>query len=274
MGAEKNSWLGPGETARRLGVTTKALKVYEREGLVAPHRVESGWRLYGPVQIARLHQIIVLRDLGLSLQSIKKLIGSQSRLREILRLQLESLEEQRNKIGWAIELIKTAQRQLDEGRDLSLDDLATLTRETVVQQPIDLKEFENRLKARVSEADPTGQSNQIIDQLKAYLLSTRSEKEFEDESKAIKAELSRLKDAGDMNSEAAKQVARRWRSLTANLTANVKLPTKAQGDLIRNAYAEVLSEANTKSEPLAFDMATLEFLGQIMKGMKERGDLT
>src|SRR2546429_4150570 len=46
---------------------------------VIPHRAESRWRLYGPTQIARLHQIIVLRDLGLPLKSIKKLVGSQSR---------------------------------------------------------------------------------------------------------------------------------------------------------------------------------------------------
>jgi DNA-binding transcriptional MerR regulator len=85
MGGEKEQWFGPGETARRLGVTTKALRVYEREGLVVPRRAESGWRLYGPAQIARLHQIIVLRDLGLSLRSIKTLIGSQSRLRRQFR---------------------------------------------------------------------------------------------------------------------------------------------------------------------------------------------
>ncbi len=45
MGGEKERWFGPGETARRLGVTTKALRVYEREGLVVPHRAESRWRL-------------------------------------------------------------------------------------------------------------------------------------------------------------------------------------------------------------------------------------
>jgi len=54
-------WLGPGEMARRLGVTPKALRVYEREGLVAAGRTEAGWRVYGPAQAARLHQIIVVR---------------------------------------------------------------------------------------------------------------------------------------------------------------------------------------------------------------------
>ena len=90
MGGEKEQWFGPGETARRLGVTTKALRVYEREKLVLPRRAESGWRLYGPAQIARLHQIIVLLAISsLSLNAIKTLIGSHSRLRMSCRLQRE-----------------------------------------------------------------------------------------------------------------------------------------------------------------------------------------
>jgi hypothetical protein len=62
-------------------------------------------------------------------------MGSQSRLRDVLRLQRESLEAQRGKLGRAIELVEQAQRQLEAGRDLSLDDLTTLTRETVMQPP-------------------------------------------------------------------------------------------------------------------------------------------
>src|SRR5215510_14362539 len=111
----KERWFGPGETARRLGVTSKALRVYEREGLVIPHRAESKWRLYGPTQIARLHQIIVLRDLGLSLKSIKTLVGNRSLLWDVLRLQCETLKFQQDKIRRAITLIETAERQLDEG---------------------------------------------------------------------------------------------------------------------------------------------------------------
>src|ERR1700742_1415490 len=121
MGSEKERWYGPGDTARRLGVTTKALRVYEREGLVVPRRAESRWRLYGPAQIARLDQIIVLRDPGLSLKAIKTLVGSHSRLRDVLRLQRESLKRQQDKIRRAIALIEAAQRHVDEGRDLSLD---------------------------------------------------------------------------------------------------------------------------------------------------------
>ena len=169
MGGEKEQWFGPGETARRLGVTIKALRVYEREGLVVPHRAESGWRLYGPTQIVRLHQIIVLRDLGLPLNAIRKLVGSQSRLRDILRLQRETLQSQHDKIRRAIALIEVAQARLEEGRDLSLDDLAILTKETVVQQSTDHKTFAARFEAVIAKQDPSGQASGAFDQVKKDL---------------------------------------------------------------------------------------------------------
>lgn len=268
-------WFGPGETARRLGVTTKALRVYEREGLVVPHRTESGWRLYGPAHLARLHQIIVLRDLGLPLKSIKTLLvgqsaGSQSRLREVLRLQSESLQSQRARIERAIELIETAQRQLDGGRDLSLDDLATLTRETVVQQSISVKVFETRLEAVVAEQDPTGQASRAMEEMKSGLRASDLET-MKLEWKALMAEAQRLKEAGDVESEAAKQMVRSWRARSAE--ADVKRPAEAQREVIQAAYDQVLAETQARSQTLPFDPAVLAFIREVRKGMKERGEL-
>jgi len=269
MSGDKAQWFGPGETARRLGVTTKALKVYEREKLVIPQRTESGWRLYGPAQIARLHQIIVLRDLGLSLKSIKTLIGSQSRLREVLRLQRESLLSQQGRIGRAIAHIETAQRQLDEGRDLSLDDLATLTKETVVQQPTDNKAFAARLEAVIAEQDPTGQASRAFDGVKEDVEAIRTPGGDDQKTrlKAMMAEAARLKEAGDVNSEEAKA----WLRTMRARTASIRRP--AEAELMMKAYAKTAAEAQARSEPLPIDPAVLEFFGRVAQGMKDRGEL-
>ncbi len=50
--------LSPTEAASKLGITTKALKLYERHGLVTPVRAANGYRTYGPAEIARLHQVL------------------------------------------------------------------------------------------------------------------------------------------------------------------------------------------------------------------------
>jgi MerR family transcriptional regulator, thiopeptide resistance regulator len=271
MGGEKEQWFGPGETARRLGVTTKALRVYEREGLVIPHRAESRWRLYGPAQITRLHQIIVLRNLGLPLNSIKKLLASHSRLRDVLRLQRETLESQQDKITRAITLIETAQRQLDEGRDLSLDDLAILTKETVVQQSSDNKKFAARFEALIAEEDPTGQASRVFDEIKKDVqgIPANSGDAHKAELKAMVAEAGRLKEAGDVNSKAAKEFVRRVRSRILG----VRRPAQAEQEHIRNAYAKTVAEAQARSESIPFDPAVGEFLRQVALGMKERGEL-
>ena len=266
MGGEKEQWFGPGETARRLGVTTKALRVYEREGLVVPRRAESGWRLYGPTQIARLHQIIVLRDLGLSLKAIKTLVGNHSRLRDVLRLQRESLEAQQGKIKRAIALIEAAQRQLDEGRDLSLDDLAILTKETVVQQSTDNKKFAARFEASIAEQDPTGQASRTFDEVKKDLEPISEDAKAE--LKAKMAEFARLAEAGDVNSETAKAFVRRVVSRTAGIR-----PPQAQKELMMSAYAKTAAEAQARSEPLPFGPGVLEYFGQVAQGMRERGEL-
>ena len=271
MGGEKEPWFGPGETARRLGVTTKALRVYEREGLVVPRRAESRWRLYGPAQIARLHQIIVLRDLGLSLGAIKKLISSHARLRDVLRLQRESLESQQDKIRRAIALIETAQRRLDEGQDLSLDDLSILTKETVVQHPTDTKKFAERFEAVIAEQDPTGQASRAFDGIKDDVgaIRAKSADANKPDLKAMAAEFRRARETGDANSEAAKTFVRRILSGAAG----IKRPPPAEQELMMKAYAKTAAEAQARSESLPLDPADLEFFRQVAQGMKERGEL-
>src|SRR5579875_3908271 len=68
----------PAEAAARLGVSVKALRVYERRGLVRPLRTAAGWRTYGPDEIARLHQVMALRSLGLPLSRIAVLLAGRS----------------------------------------------------------------------------------------------------------------------------------------------------------------------------------------------------
>lgn len=47
-----------GSAARQLGVSVKALRVYEARGLIAPQRTAAGWRVYGPEQMNRAREVI------------------------------------------------------------------------------------------------------------------------------------------------------------------------------------------------------------------------
>lgn len=56
---DQDRLLTAAECARRLGLTTRALRVYEARGLIDPQRTEKNWRLYGAREIARLGEILV-----------------------------------------------------------------------------------------------------------------------------------------------------------------------------------------------------------------------
>lgn len=60
--------LGRGAFSRRSGLSVKALRLYERSGLLVPRRVaENGYRFYGRDQLAVAERIRALRLLGMPL---------------------------------------------------------------------------------------------------------------------------------------------------------------------------------------------------------------
>src|ERR1700729_1210097 len=127
----------PAELAKRFGVSIKALRLYEQHGLLKPLRRANGatgapWRAYGPDQVARLHQILTLKRLGLSLARIGQVLAGPDVLGSVLALQEEALAKDAPRLPRALGLLKAARAKLASGQPLSIDDLANLTKETVM----------------------------------------------------------------------------------------------------------------------------------------------
>ena len=53
-----------GEIARRVGLTTKALRYYESLGLVTPTRLRNGYRDYGEDDVRLVRAVRLLNELG------------------------------------------------------------------------------------------------------------------------------------------------------------------------------------------------------------------
>jgi DNA-binding transcriptional MerR regulator len=45
--------LSASAAAKRLGISAKALRLYEQQGLIFPNRTTAGYRAYGPDQMLR-----------------------------------------------------------------------------------------------------------------------------------------------------------------------------------------------------------------------------
>src|SRR3569833_1575645 len=87
-------WLTAADCARRIGLSVRALRVYEQHGLVAPRRPGKSWRLYGPDNIARLNVVLALKSLCLSLCNIANLLKGQPT--DMVRLLAMQQEAQRS----------------------------------------------------------------------------------------------------------------------------------------------------------------------------------
>lgn len=67
--------LNPSEAARQLGISAKALRVYEERGLIAPQRSAAGWRAYDAAAMARAAEIVRLRALGIGLDEVARVLA-------------------------------------------------------------------------------------------------------------------------------------------------------------------------------------------------------
>jgi DNA-binding transcriptional MerR regulator len=119
--------LNPSEAARRLGVSAKALRLYEQRGLVAPVRTAAGWRAYGPDEMARAGEIAALRALGLSLAQVGRVLkGEAQGLEPALAAHQASLEGQIRQIAGAIEKVRGLRADLAQGQTPAAAELARL----------------------------------------------------------------------------------------------------------------------------------------------------
>ena len=67
-----------GELAKRTGLTVRTLHHYDEIGLLRPSlRTEAGHRLYTTVDVARLQQVLSLRQLGFGLEEVRDCLGRQ-----------------------------------------------------------------------------------------------------------------------------------------------------------------------------------------------------
>lgn len=104
------------EFAELAGVTVKALRHYDRLGLLRPGRTNAGYRRYSERDLERLEQIIALKFLGFPLKQIRAALErSTPTLAEDLRRQRRALEEKQMLLGRAIRAIGAAEESLKTG---------------------------------------------------------------------------------------------------------------------------------------------------------------
>jgi len=118
------------DCAARCGLTTRALRVYEKQGLVRPHRDANGWRTYSSQDLADLTTIVTLKKMGLTLVEVRRTLQSDvPTLEETLSRQLRMWRARRDAAATGMRLVSDALHHLKNRRALSAETLCELVRQ-------------------------------------------------------------------------------------------------------------------------------------------------
>ena len=257
----KERHLSPADTARRLGVTVKALRVYERHGLVNPVRTQATWRMYGPAEIARLPQVLALKRLGLSLSKIGILLNKRGAgLADVLALQEQALSGEAARVERALGLIRTARAKLAKGEALSIDDLTTLTKETTMASKATPEELKGIF-------DPISAKYFTPEEAKALAARKFDQKTATDSWERVIEDAKATMAKGDPHTPEALAVARRWKALVDQFTGG----DPAIAGKVRALWGEAM--ADPKAAPkLPLNPEIFAFMAKAQAKLKELGE--
>ncbi len=120
-------FLTASEAARRLGISAKALRIYEQRGMVTPLRNAVGWRAYGPREMGRAAEIVALRTLGLSLVQVARVLGGDpEELASALADHQTVLEVRLREIVGTVERVRCLRGNLARGQEPTAGELECL----------------------------------------------------------------------------------------------------------------------------------------------------
>ena len=104
-----NNKMTSGEIAKKVGVSQKAIRLYDEKGLLKPADYSEGnYRLYDKESILVLEKIIALKHIGFTLEEIydNLVVGKNMDIVESLNQQLEIMEQKKAEIQKTIDCIK------------------------------------------------------------------------------------------------------------------------------------------------------------------------
>jgi DNA-binding transcriptional MerR regulator len=100
------------------GVSAKMLRDYDRLGIFKPVWVDAstGYRSYSPAQLPEIRRIVALRDLGVGLAEIKRIVSGGADLSAVLDARRSALEVERREVDRRLAALDISVSTDTEGR--------------------------------------------------------------------------------------------------------------------------------------------------------------
>lgn len=122
---ETETTLTVGAAARLAGVTVRTLHHYDEIGLVSPAKhTGAGYRLYGRQEIERLQEVLLLREVGMGLDDIRRVVDEPDhRRKEALGNQRELLLARSKRLLAMVEVIERTIEADRKGTVMTAEDM-------------------------------------------------------------------------------------------------------------------------------------------------------
>ncbi len=192
-----------GELARRTGLSVRTLHWYDEIGLLTPsYYSESGHRLYTPADVARLQQILALRQLGFALEEVRAwLDDADFSPLSLMEMHLNRLREQIDAQRRLCERLEALAGFLRAAETVSVEDLLQVIEDMTMFEKYYTPEQLEQLKAR---GEQLGEER-----------IRQAQEEWPKLHAQVQAEMAK---GTDPTSETVQALARRWMALVNEFT--------------------------------------------------------
>src|SRR4051794_38151552 len=220
--------LSIGELASRTGLPVRTIRFYSDTGVVPPaDRTEAGYRLYGPDAPARLALVRTLRDLGVSLETIRRVLERELTLADVAAAHAAAVDAQIRilRVQKAV-LEAVARRGADPKELLTMHRLAQLSdaeRRRIVSDFLDHifdgLEIDPAFEARMRSAAPSLPDDPAPEQGDAWveLAELVQDADFRERIRSMSEQQASSPPVGDMQAAAASVSSRAGAALAAGV---------------------------------------------------------
>ncbi|WP_369172495.1 MerR family transcriptional regulator [Streptomyces sp. R28] len=142
-----------GELARATGLTVRTIRYWSDEGALPPvTRSSGGYRLYDAESVARLELIRTLRELGLGLDDVRKVVSGEKDVASVAAAHVAALDAQIRSLKVTRAVLSTVARRGSTAEEMTL--MNKLARLSAAERRRILEEFVDEMFHGLDTADP------------------------------------------------------------------------------------------------------------------------
>lgn len=142
-----------GELARTTGLPVRTIRYWSDEGALPPHaRSAGGYRLYDAASVARLELIRTLRELGLGLDAVRRVLAGETTVARVAAAHVSALDAQIAALKVTRAVLSTVARRGSTAEEMTL--MNKLARLSTAERRRIIEDFMAEVFEGIDTADP------------------------------------------------------------------------------------------------------------------------